>query len=193
MSNIVGSIRLAEMVNSFWDNRAKKQLAEQIVEIEGILASDDYFGWLVKNDKMGYLRALSKAKYVFRGLNRDDVYDGMIDNEGINPEFVAMVEEFYYNEIRRNANIVDLKLARYNALRDALIERTENDKTAYVDYAQIEFNITRAEMFEKVKKNEFVFVKAVANDTWYILKKDRYKKGIETNTAFLNYPLELCS
>lgn len=194
-ANIVGSIRLAEMISNFWNNRAKKQLNEVIAEAEQILESDHYFGYLVKNDKIGYLRALSKAKSTFRGLNRDDLTEEMIDGEGVNPLFVEMVEDFYYSEIRKEARIYDLKLARYNALRDELIERFEGDEKALTEnYAKNEFNLSRQEMFKKVRSNELVFALSNQNDTWYILGKDRYKKGVENEVANLNvphFPLEL--
>lgn len=195
-ANIVGSIRLAEMISNFWNNRAKKQLNEVIAEAEQILESDHYFGYLVKNDKIGYLRALSKAKSTFRGLNRDDLTEGMIDGEGVNPLFVEMVEDFYYSEIRKEARIYDLKLARYNALRDELIERFEGRAENFTEeYAQ-NFNLSRAEMFNKVRNNELVWVLSKQDNNWYILGKDRYERGIKNQVANLNvphFPLELAS
>ncbi|RDU68845.1 hypothetical protein [Helicobacter brantae] len=195
MANITGSIILAERIKNFWDNRAKKKLNEVIAEAEEILESEHYFGYLVRTDKMGYLRALSKAKYTFRGLNRDDLTEGMIDGEGVNPLFVEMVEDFYYSEIRVGANIYDLKLARYNALRDELIERFEGRAENFTEkYAKNEFNLSRQEMFNKVKNNELVFALSNQNNTWYILGKDRYKKGVENKVANLSvphFPLEL--
>ncbi len=189
-ANIVGSIRLAEMISNFWNNRAKKQLNEVIAEAEQILESDHYFGYLVKNDKIGYLRALSKAKSTFRGLNRDDLTEGMIDGEGVNPLFVEMVEDFYYSEIRKEANIYDLKLARYNALRDELIERFEGDEKALTEnYAKNEFNLSRQEMFKKVRSNELVFVYATKANVWCVLTQERYKKGITNNLARVDFPL----
>lgn len=189
-ANIVGSIRLAEMISNFWNNRAKKQLNEVIAEAEQILESDHYFGYLVKNDKIGYLRALSKAKSTFRGLNRDDLTEGMIDGEGVNPLFVEMVEDFYYSEIRKEARIYDLKLARYNALRDELIERFEGDEKALTEnYAKNEFNLSRQEMFKKVRSNELVFVYATKANVWCVLTQERYKKGITNNLARVDFPL----
>lgn len=189
-ANIVGSIRLAEMISNFWNNRAKKQLNEVIAEAEQILESDHYFGYLVKNDKIGYLRALSKAKNTFRGLNRDDLTEGMIDGEGVNPLFVEMVEDFYYSEIRKEARIYDLKLARYNALRDELIERFEGDEKALTEnYAKNEFNLSRQEMFKKVRSNELVFVYATKANVWCVLTQERYKKGITNNLARVDFPL----
>lgn len=194
MSNITGSIRLAEMINDFWEGRAKKKLSEILTKAENVLASEKYFGYLVRTDKMGYLRALSKAKYTFRGLNRDDLSEGMIDNEGINPLFVEMVEDFYYSEIRKEADINQLKLARYNVLRDELIARFEGDEEVLTEkYAQEEFGVSRAEMFEKVKKNEFVFAFDLEDKVWDIATKEEYKKWIQEGAIIEDFPLALVS
>lgn len=189
-ANIVGSIRLAEMISNFWNNRAKKQLNEVIAEVEQILESDHYFGYLVKNDKIGYLRALSKAKSTFRGLNRDDLTEGMIDGEGVNPLFVEMVEDFYYSEIRKEANIYDLKLARYNALRDELIERFEGDESVLTEeYARNVHNLSRKEMFDKVRKNEIIWAYGIRTKLWNISKIENYKKYVEEGKARMDFPI----
>lgn len=189
-ANIVGSIRLAEMISNFWNNRAKKQLNEVIAEAEQILESDHYFGYLVKNDKIGYLRALSKAKSTFRGLNRDDLTEGMIDGEGVNPLFVEMVEDFYYSEIRKEANIYDLKLARYNALRDELIERFEGDTSVLTEeYAKNIFNLSRAEMFDKVRKNEAIWAMGTKTHTWNIVPKTGYEAYFSEKRLKTDFPL----
>lgn len=190
MANITGSIILAERIKNFWDNRAKKKLNEVIAEAEEILESEHYFGYLVRTDKMGYLRALSKAKYTFRGLNRDDLTEGMIDGEGVNPLFVEMVEDFYYSEIRVGANIYDLKLARYNALRDELIERTEKDESVYTEeYARNVFGVSRAEMFDKVRKNEIIWAYGIRTNIWNISKIENYKKYVEEGKARVDFPI----
>lgn len=190
MANITGSIILAERIKNFWDNRAKKKLNEVIAEAEEILESEHYFGYLVRTDKMGYLRALSKAKYTFRGLNRDDLTEGMIDGEGVNPLFVEMVEDFYYSEIRVGANIYDLKLARYNALRDELIERTEKDESVHTEeYARNVFGISRAEMFDKVRNNELIFAYATKANVWAITRVQSYEQYVKEGRATINFPL----
>lgn len=168
-----------------------------------LMESRHLFAYLVKVDRLGYLKALAKAKALFRELYREFDFNKMIDGstkkkhlntDSINTDFVATIDDIYYSEIRPDAtNRVDLKLARYNALRDELIERTENDKNAYRNYAQIEFNITRAEMFDKLRSNELVWVLAVKNNTWCILDKEWYKQNAEINTVSIHYPLELCS
>lgn len=187
-ANIVGSIRLAEMISNFWNNRAKKQLNEVIAEAEQILESDHYFGYLVKNDKIGYLRALSKAKSTFRGLNRDDVTEGMIDGEGVNPLFVEMVEDFYYSEIRKEARIYDLKLARYNALRDELIERFEGDERVE-SIAQEDYNISKQEYFNRIKKDELVYTFSKLKNAWVAVPYGRYVVGVKKGLATENYPI----
>lgn len=192
MANIAGSIRLAKIIDDFWEGRAKKKLSEILLKAEDILASEKYFGYLVRTDKMGYLRALSKAKETFRGLNKEDLSDGMVGNGGISPLFVEMVEDFYYSEIRKEADINQLKLARYNVLRDELIARFEGDEEVLTEkYAQEGLGITRKEMFEKVKKNELVFAFDLEDKVWEIATKQEYKEWIDDGDFAENYPLAL--
>lgn len=191
-TNITGSIRLAEMINGFWEGRAKKKIANALDTIERALETEKYFGYLVRTDRMGYLRALSRAKSTFRGLNRDDVSEGMVDSSGINPLFVEMVEDFYYTEIRKEADINQLKLARYNALRDELIARFEGDKESFTEeYAQEELEMSRKEMFEKIKENKLVFAFITESRGWDIATKEDYKDWISDGFAKENYPLAL--
>lgn len=191
-ANITGSIRLAEMISGFWEGRAKKKIANALDTIERALETEKYFGYLVRTDRMGYLRALSRAKSTFRGLNRDDVSEGMVDSSGINPLFVEMVEDFYYTEIRREADINQLKLARYNALRDELIARFEGDKESFTEeYAQEEFGVSREEMFKKVKNNDIIFTFDNEYKGWEITSKKEYKEWIKEGYAVENYPLAL--
>lgn len=192
MANIAGSIRLAKIIDDFWEGRAKKKLSEILSKAEDILASEKYFGYLVRTDKMGYLRALSKAKETFRGLNKEDLSDGMVGNGGINPLFVEMVEDFYYSEIRKEADINQLKLARYNVLRDELIARFEGDKESFTEeYAQEELEMSRKEMFEKIKENKLVFAFITESRGWDIATKEDYKDWISDGFAKENYPLAL--
>lgn len=192
MANITGSIRLAKIIDDFWEGRAKKKLSEVLSKAENVLASEKYFGYLVRTDKMGYLRALSKAKETFRGLNKEDLSDGMVGNGGINPLFVEMVEDFYYSEIRKEADINQLKLARYNVLRDELIARFEGDKEVLTEeYAQEEFGVSRAEMFEKVRKNEFIFAFDLEDNVWDIATKEEYKEWIQEGAIIEDFPLAL--
>lgn len=192
--NITGSIRLAEMINNFWENRAKKKLANALETIERALESEKYFGYLARTDKIGYLRALSKAKETFRGLNKEDLSDGMVNNNGINPLFIEMVEDFYYSEIRKDADINQLKLARYNALRDELIARFEGDKEAYTEEYTEELRMSREEMFSKLRNNELVFVFCPDSDegVWEVADKRDYKEWVlDEKIAVEDYPLAL--
>lgn len=194
MANITGAIRLADMINNFWESRQKKKLHKALNTIESALESEKFFGYLARTDKMGYLRALSRAKSTFRGLNRDDVSEGMVDSSGINPLFVEMVEDFYYTEIRKEADINQLKLARYNALRDELIARFEGDKESFTEeYAQEEFGVSRAEMFEKTRKNELIFAIDTDLSGWEILTKEEYKEWANNGEIMENFPISFAS
>lgn len=139
--------------------------------LDEVLKTPRMFGYLLETDKMGFYRALAKAKEMFRSLYAERDYKNMMsDNFGnleVNPEFVEMIEEIYYKEINKKAKIYDLKLARYNDLRDELIERFEGDMQGCPEaYAKNEFGITREEMFEKLRKNELgilLLYKSIAN------------------------------
>lgn len=195
---ISGQIRLAKMVDDFWDRRERKKLEEQLEVIHSFLENGYNFEYLLKNDRVGYLRALSKTKEVFRGLTKDDPYDGMVvfvGNKGdwkINPDFIATLEDIYYKEIRKEANIVDLKLHRYNTLRDEnLAICAKNPKSFPEEYAKNEFNTTRAEMFEMVKRNEAVFALGKKSRLWNILSFEIYKEWIDLKYTDETFPLEL--
>lgn len=197
---VAGQIRLAKMVDDFWDRRERKKLEEQLEIIHSTLEDGYHFEYLVKNDRVGYLRALSKTKEVFRGLIKDDPYDGMIVPIGkkgdwkINPDFMATLEDFYYGEIRKEANIVDLKLHRYNTIRDKnLAICIKNPKFFPEGYAQNVFNTTREEMFEMVKRNEALFVLCNGDNLWNIIQKSRYVKNVKLKTIQEHFPVELCT
>lgn len=190
--NITGSIRLAEMINNFWENRAKKKLANALETIERALENEKYFGYLARTDKIGYLRALSKAKETFRGLNKEDLSDGMVNSNGINPLFIEMVEDFYYSEIRKDADINQLKLARYNAFRDEFISEIRKDDDAFAeDYAQEDFGISREEMLKKVEENELIFAFVFEENGWDIVTREDYREYVKEGVLEERYPLAL--
>ena len=149
------------------------------------------FGYLLETDKMGFFKALAKAKEMFRSLYAEREYKNMMsDNFGsleVNPEFVEMIEEIYYKEINTKAKIYDL--------RDKLIERFEGDERVYTENeAQKGLGISRIEMFKKLKENSLVWALSNKDNNWYILAKDRYREGVENKKANLNvphFPLEL--
>lgn len=191
-ANITGSIRLAEMINGFWEGRAKKKIANALDTIERALETEKYFGYLVRTDRMGYLRALSRAKSTFRGLNRDDVSEGMVDSSGINPLFVEMVEDFYYTEIRKEADINQLKLARYNAFRDEFISEIRKNSNVFTeDYAQEDFGISREEMLKKTEANELIFAFVFEENGWDIVTREDYREYVKEGVLEERYPLAL--
>lgn len=162
--------------------------------LDEVIKTPRMFGYLLETDKMGFFKALAKAKDMFRKLYAERDYKNMMsDNFGnleVNAEFVEMIEEFYYKEVNPKANIYDLKLARYNDLRDELIERFEGDEKALTEeYAKSEFNLSRQEMFNKVRSNELVFVYATKANVWCVLTQKRYEKGVENNLARVDFPL----
>lgn len=167
--------------------------------LDEVLKTPRMFGYLLETDKMGFFKALAKAKDMFRKLYAERDYKNMMsDNFGnleVNAEFVEMIEEFYYKEVNPKAKIYDLKLARYNDLRDELIEKIEGNTNCLTEeYAKNGFGISRAEMFSKVRNNELFWVLSKQDNNWYILGKDRYERGIQNKMANLSvphFPLEL--
>lgn len=173
----------------------RNELAKAVKTYEDALNDLIWLGYMIKTDKPGYLRALSKAKSTFRGIEPKDAFCGMRgEGNEINPDFVAVVEDFYL-EIRRDIKKYDYQLAKYNFLRDALIERFEGDESVYTDeLVRKELNISRKEMFGEIRKNGFIFTLSKQDNNWYILGKDEYKKEVENravNLSVPHYPLEL--
>lgn len=97
------------------DEKYKEEL--EIIEKDYI---EDFsaLGYLSKFDKAGYLRATSKARQTFKGLNPKDKYFGMVNYNKekkryeINFNFVAVVEVFYF-EIKRGVSREEHKRNKY--------------------------------------------------------------------------------
>lgn len=162
--------------------------------LDETLKTPRMFGYLLETDKMGFYRALAKAKDMFRSLYAEREYKNMMsDNFGnleVNAEFVEMIEEIYYKEINKKAKIYDLKLARYNDLRDELIERFEGDERVFVEQSVINsFGFSRAEMFNRLRNNNLIFAKSKQDNNWYPLQLSGYIKSIEKGLAYISFPL----
>lgn len=168
----------------------REALAQAVKSYEEALDDPMWLAYMIKTDKTGYLRALSKAKSTFRGIEPKDPFCGMRGENGeVNPDFVAVVEDFYF-EVRRDVKKYDYQLAKYNFLRDHLIERFEGKSENFTEeYAKNVFNLSRAEMFEKVRKNEAIWVLALKDGLWNILPYERYEKGVKNNLARIDYPI----
>lgn len=160
--------------------------------LDDTLESPRMFGYLLETDRMGYYKAIIRAKDMFRGLYGEREYKNMlIGDKNINPELIRMIEEFYYKEINPSAKIYDLKLARYNALRDKLIRMFENHQDVLTEeYANNVFGISREEMFCKIKTNELVFAYATKSNTWGVAKPEDYFQYVKEGRAEVSYPLE---
>lgn len=202
MLSVSSGIWLDRWLKEKEDAQAKEQKLEVLEWLDTELMENDHlFGFLTNpslaNDKFGYLQALGKAKTLFKQLYCDFEWNKMIVGDlhqlgikAINPEFIEAIDGFYYSEIRPNANRVDLKLARYNALRDELIEKTEKDENVYTEeYAKNMFGITRAEMFEKVKTNELIWALGLKTNIWNIIKISSYKQYVQQGKARIDFPI----
>lgn len=173
----------------------RNELAMAVKSYEDGLNNPMWLGYMIKTDKPGYIRAMSKAKSTFRGMDPKDPFCGMRgEGNEINPDFVAVVEDFYL-EIRRDIKKYDYQLAKYNFLRDALIERFEGQSENFTEeYARNEFSISRAEMFDKVKNNDLVWVLSNQDNNWYIVGKERFERAVKNRVAtfgIASYPLDM--
>lgn len=185
-----GEILLGMGANEFLNEMADKGVQKAVKSYEDALNDPMWLGYMIKTDLAGYLRALSKAKTTFRGINPKDAYCGM-KGEGntINPAFVAVVEDFYL-EIRAGLNKYDYQLAKYNFLRDHLIERFEGDENYQSDESVQEFfGISRKEMFEKLRNNEFVWIYSIGKKIWLTSTQDSYKQYVAEKRVLEHFPI----
>lgn len=166
----------------------RNELAMAVKSYEDALNDPMWLGYMIKTDKPGYIRAMSKAKSTFRGMDPKDPFCGMRGENGeVNPDFVAVVEDFYF-EVRRDVKKYDYQLAKYNYLRDALIERFEGDESTYTEYAQIEFGISRAEMFDKLRKNELVWALGAKSKVWNIASLTKHASLLNEKKILTDFP-----
>lgn len=163
-------------------------LQHAVKEAEEALNDILYLAYIINTDKTGYLRALSKAKQVFRGINPKDPFCGMRnENGGVNEDFVGMVEEFYL-ETRKNLKKYDYQLAKYNYLRDVLIEEFEGDESAE-KYAQEDLNMDINKMFKELKDKKLIFALSTRDNNWYPVEFEKYKSAVLANRAKEIYPI----
>lgn len=174
--------------------RKRERIQANYEWLDEVLKTPRMFGYLIETDKMGFFKALAKAKDMFRKLYAERDYKNMMSDDfgnlEVNAEFVEMIEEFYYKEVNPKAKIYDLKLARYNDLRDELIERFEGDEKALTEeYARNVLGVSRAEMFSKVKNNEVVFAFSKKSQVWFVDTIEHYSQYVAENKVLDNYPL----
>lgn len=166
----------------------RNELAMAVKSYEDGLNNPIWLGYMIKSDKAGYIRAMSKARNTFRGMDPRDPFCGMRgEGNEINPDFVAVVEDFYL-EIRRDIKKYDYQLAKYNFLRDALIERFEGDEK-FESIAREDYNISKEEYFEKIKKGELIYTFSKIKQYWVAVPYERYVVGVQKGLATENYPI----
>lgn len=172
--------------------RKRERIQANYEWLDEVLKTPRMFGYLLETDKMGFFKALAKAKDMFRKLYAERDYKNMMsDNFGnleVNAEFVEMIEEFYYKEVNPKAKIYDLKLARYNDLRDELIERFEGDER-FESIAREDYNISKQEYFERIRKGELIYTFSKLKQYWVAVPYDRYVVGVQKGLATENYPI----
>lgn len=168
----------------------RNELAMAVKSYEDALNDPMWLGYMIKTDKPGYIRAMSKAKSTFRGMDPKDPFCGMRGENGeVNPDFVAVVEDFYF-EVRRDVKKYDYQLAKYNYLRDALIERFEGDENVYTEeYARNEFSSSRADVFERLRNNELIWAYGTRTNVWNVVRQDTYASVVANGLSLEIYPI----
>lgn len=151
-------------------------------------------GYLSSIDRAGFLRAMSKARQTFKGLNPKDKYLGMVkyDEEKkdyyLNPDFVYVVEDFYF-EIKRGASREEYKRQKYEYAKKDFFNRFENNPTAFVKYPKEKFGMSKEEMFECIRRNEIICCFVAKRNSWTALKMDEYIEEVRRGNIVENYPL----
>lgn len=151
-------------------------------------------GYMSSMDRAGYLRAMSKARQTFKGLNPKDKYLGMIkyDKEKkdyyLNPDFVYVVEDFYF-EMKRGVSREEYARQKYEYAKREFIERFENDPKALVNYSKEKFGINKKELFARVKRDELVCCAKTREKMWVVLGVDEYKEEAKRGNVVELYPL----
>lgn len=181
MLQIVGSIRLAKMIDDFWERRYQKKIDQLWREIEDILKDESLFGLIANRDESGFLRAFSQTKRVFSTLYPNDPMYGVVIEGQINPKFISMLNDFY-NEIRpnhRETNTLISSVVDYNTLRNELVKKFEANLDQYPEeYARKRFCMSRKSMFARIKINELVWGLSLRDNLWHVFTQSDYKKAL---------------
>lgn len=197
MLHITGSIRLAKMIDNFWERRYQKKIERLWQEIEDILRDDEFFGNIVKKDETGFLRSFSQAKQVFSSLYPNDPLWGVVIEGQINPKFIAMLNDFY-KEIRPNSELQhsdykkmgNCKKDEYISLRNTLIKKFETNFDAYSEeYARRRFGMSRKSMFARIKINELLWGLSIKDNLWHIFTHSDYKEALSKKELNENIPI----
>lgn len=148
-------------------------------------------GYLASIDRAGYLRAMSKARQTFKGLNPKDKYLGMVkydeerDNYYLNSDFVYVVEDFYF-EIKRGVSKEEYYKNKYEFFKKVHIELFENNPNSYTTYPQEKFGISKEEMFDRIKKDELVICYDPKDHIERAVEYGEYVEGVK-NGVFLRF------
>lgn len=151
-------------------------------------------GYLSKIDRAGFLRAMAKARQTFKALNPKDKYLGMVkydeEKEGyyLNPDFVYVVEDFYF-EMKRGVSKEEYKRKKYEYAKQKFIDTFENNPTSYVEYPKKKFGIDKKELFERIKEDKLICCYKAKENAYFPLELDEYREGVERGEILEIYPL----
>lgn len=165
----------------------------EVAEKEYVTLSPS-LGYLSKIDRAGFLRAMAKARQTFKALNPKDKYLGMVkyDEEKeryyLNPDFVYVVEDFYF-EMKRGVSKKEYKQKKYEYAKQKFIESFENNEKALVEYPKKKFGIDKNELFERIREDKILCCFKVKEHSWFPLEIDEYREGVEKGEIVELYPL----
>lgn len=175
------------------EERLKYEKELEIAEKEYVL-DPSALGYLSSVDRAGFLRAMSKARQTFKGLNPKDKYLGMVkyDEEKkdycLNPDFVYVVEDFYF-EIKRGVSREEYKRQKYEYAKRKFIERNRKNPNSFIKYPREKFGIDKEELLKRVERNELVCCVKTREKMWIVLGMDEYREEVERGNVMELYPL----
>lgn len=175
--------------------KERLEYAEELEWIERNYIIDSFaLGYLSSIDRAGFLIAMSKARQTFKALNPKDKYLGMVkynkekDNYYLNPDFVYVVEDFYF-KANRNLSREEYKRQKYEYAKRAFIERNRNNPSTNMKYPQEKFGISKEEMLKRVERNEILCCFDVKKNSWTSLDISEYKERVKKGEIVEIYPL----
>lgn len=151
-------------------------------------------GYLSSIDRAGFLRAMSKARQTFKGLNPKDKYLGMVkydeekDNYYLNPDFVYVVEDFYF-EIKRGVSREEYKRQKYEYAKKDFFKRVKGNPNSFIKYPKEKFGIDKEEFLARIERDEIFCCFEARKNSWTALKMDEYKEEVAKGNIVEIYPI----
>lgn len=185
-------------LEDFYEIKEKKRqaLLSTIALAEARLTKPEYFGFLIKQDRLGFLEALSQTKTIFRGLNPHDPLDGMVINGKINPDFILMLEKNFFKVNSKNLDRDEWCFVRYKAQRNKKIAWLKNQFKELSlnddEYFKKEFGVSQEELFQRLRSNEWIWSIGVDDKKLSILDGKQYLEELSKKRLLETCPKKFC-